>query len=723
MHLNLKGDLIMKELNCYPLTGLLVELQKAGSKGLSKANHLVLEGEQSLKRANILFWGKHLAPPELEALIDLVSDRYKYSPCYVPQFRAVLDNPDLFFSQIERALHRLSRPVVSEQKFFSAMECLTVLCDLYSDFIYKPFRFTVDQGFLLNETDIRVLATGCLSSVTNPYFDFINEHCWPIIEAIKPDLIWIYGQPTFSTFVMALLARKAFADVHICLVDYPSEYYSLNKIKRYLKTNELLFSIIDSILLQNDAETQESLVHALENGDPLSMVPNLIYIDKNEDGIKSTHTKISGKNNISLILPSFDFFTSNDVLKKDDYNSEVLVLKMWQKNACYWNKCTFCGINQKYPAGSAPEWYENIDEKIDFVEKLTNGGFQFFWMADEAVPPDVLKLFADKLIERGVNVHWQVRSRIDEGFSPKVCDLLAKAGLKEIRFGLESASYRILKLMNKFPDDFNLSLVEKIVERFHKRGVSVHFCLILDFPGETHSDRMETFDFLRYLKNKYHSVTFNLNRFMLDVTSKVFARYEDFDIIKIEWPCPSKYFLGNMIEWDSENRHYHKNNIDGLRNNFMRQNLYPWMPSNPMTPPFNFYMQYEAFKMTLLWKTRIFSKQNKEKIVLSKETRIIRSNHIVYSKLNKKGIHDRYFYQIYNWDSHFHFECDETLIKLYDIFCQPQIVQEGLDLFYEKYMYPSLPREQVFEEYYPKLEKAFNLNIVCPVNSSTNKNS
>ena len=708
----------MKELNLYPLSGLLMELQTAGLQDISAENRLVLEGKHSLKRANSLFWAKHLAMPQLESLMDLVKDRYRYSPCYIPRFQAILDNPNLFLSQVKKALAGLSCPVVSEQKFFSAMKCMTVLCNLYSDFIYKPFRLTIDQGFLLDVTDTRVLVKDYLSPVTNPYFNFIKEHCRPIIEAMSPDLIWIYGQPTFSSYAMAMFARKAFSDVHICLVDYPSEYYSLNKIKSFLKTNKLLFSIIDSILLHNDIETQKSIVHALENSDPLNTVPNLIYIGRNEDKIKSPPTNLSAKNDVTVMFPSFESLFPNDELRKNEYNSAVAALKMWPQNACYWNKCTFCGINQKYHTGFVRERFENIDQIVNFVAKLTNEGYRFFWMIDEAVPPDVLKVFAYKLIERKIIVNWGVRSRIDKDFSRQVCDSLAKAGLREIRFGLESASYRILKLMNKFPDDFHLSLVEKIVKRFHELGVSVHLCIILDFPGETHNDRMETFDFLRDLKNKYHSVTFNLNRFMLDITSKMFVRYENFDITRIEWPCPSKYFLGNMVEWNSENRHYHKNNIDDIRNNFMRRNLYPWMPLYPMTPPFNFYMQNEAFKMTLLWKTKMFSKQIKEKIVMSMETRAVKSDNIVYSKLKKRGVDNLYFYQVYNWDSHIYFDCDERLTKLYDIFIQARTIQEGLELFFNKYLNSFMSQEQVFGKYYPELEKAFNLKIVRLENSN-----
>ena len=708
----MEGESIMKELNLYPLTGLFMELQRADFHKLSAGTSLVLEGKESLKNANSLFWANHLARQKLSSLIDLVKDRYRYSPCYIPQFQAVLDNPDLFLNRVENAIHELSQPIVSEQKFFSSMETLTILCNLYSDFVYTPFRLTIDQGFLLNEIDIRTLAKGCLSPVTNPYYNFIQEHCRPVVETMQPDVIWSYGQPTFATFAMALMTRKAFADVHICLIDVPSEYYSLTKIKACHKTNTLLFSIIDSILLYDDAKTQKQILHALENGDPLTRIPNLIYIDKTENKIKNTHTKISAQNNVSLNLSYFESLSSSKILKKEKYNSEVMALKLWPDTSCYWNKCTFCGINQKYHGNSISANFENIDKKVDFIARLKKAGYGYFWMTDEAVPPVVLKEFADGLADRQIKIYWQARSRIDKGFTAQVCDSLARAGLKEIRFGLESASYRILNLMNKFPKDFDLSLVEKIVERFHTRGVSVHLCLILDFPGETHSDRMATFDFLRDLKNKYPSLTFNLNRFMLDITSTIFARYETFDITRIQWPCPSKYFLGNMIAWDSENRHFHKNQIDDIRNSFMRQNLYPWMPSNPMTPPFNFYKQYEAVKMTLLWKTKMSSKQSKDLMALSKETRIIKSDWIVYSKLYKKDSHDGHSYRVYNWKTHGHFECNEILIKLYDIFTCPQTVEQGLERFHAAHHCPGLTLKQVVETYYPELEKAFYLNLV-----------
>lgn len=700
----------MKELNLYPLNGLMGELRKTEFiHGHNTA--LVPGGKESLKNANRLFWEKHLKKIKLESLINLASDRFCYSPCETPQFRAVLDNPELFLKQMEQALNRLDRPVLSEQKFFTAMESLTILCNMYSDFLYKPFRLTIDQGFLLNETDTRVLVKECLSPVTNPYYKFIIKNLWPIIETIQPGIIWMLGPPRFSTLAMVMLAKKKIPKVHICAVDYPGEYYSLNKIKKYLKTNSLLFSIIDSVILYDNDDTQKKLIEAIDNHASLNVVPNLLYIDRTRDTIKETQTQICPQKNVCLVSQPFEPLQQKEGAKKKDYSFEVLVLKLWPENACYWNKCTFCGINEKYHTGSISRQYENINQKVNFIERKAKEGYRFFWLVDEAVPPDVLKIFADRLIKQNINIHWQVRSRIDDGFSQEVCDSLAKAGLKEIRFGLESASYRILKLMNKFPENFDLSIVENVVKRFHQNGISVHLCLILDFPTETYPERKETFDFLRYLKNKYPTLTFNLNRFMLDITSKVFAHYEDFGITTIQWPCHAKYFLGNIISWDSTSDNYSRKNIDAQRNGFMRETLYPWMPETPMTPPFNFYVQYENQSMTLLWKTKISSHQTKGKIALSQKTKIKKSDNLVHSKTNrKKGT--EYLLRIYNWDTHFFLECDEKCLHLYNIFTNPLSVQQGLELFHTQFFRDSLTQKQVFEQYFPQLEKAYANGMV-----------
>ena len=703
----------MKDLILYPISGLFTDINNIEIKTGSKKENFFFNGKHSLEKINSIFWNEHLNLSKVKYLTELLSERFEYLPCYIPQYQAVKENTELYFDRIEIAIKDLKNPMKSEKNLFSAYETLNILCKMYSDFIYYPFKLTVDYGFLLNCTDVRMMLSDCLNPGNNPYFDFIKKHFWPVLKTFSPELIWIYGPPDFSIFTMALLSKKEFPGVHICIIDDPTEYHSLNKIGKFLIKDHLIFSIIDSICMYHYPDFENMLSDAILKGNSINSVPGILHIDRISKKIKTTLDDDYPYNQ-----PTKEPKLLNEIPPKcekiDEDNSIVINLKMWPECYCYWNDCNFCGINKKYRSHLEFNQSGNIKNKVDFLCELNDKGYRYFWLSDEAVPPEILNKFSNEIIKRKININWQIRSRIDEGFTQEVCNSLSKAGLKEIRFGLETASYRILKLMNKFSENFRLSLVEKIVSRFNNVGVSVHICLMIDFPGETSVDRFETFDFVENLVKKYPSVTFNMNRFMLDVTSVIYRQYEKFGITNIIWPCPIEYFLGNTIEWSSEQRNNQRNYINNLRNDFTRQNLYPWMPPKSLTSPIRFYVQCETSKMTLIWKTKPYLKSNKQKVVFSKEMTVVKSQTIIHINLNKNENNSKPIYRIYDWNSHNHFKYDEKLIKLFDVFIHPQTIQAGMELFYKNHMCSSLTLEQVFEKYYPELEKAFYLNLLCP---------
>jgi hypothetical protein len=593
------------QLNLYPLGGLSDPYSGFYTASSGPAS-MTACGKKSLKGANSLFWAQQFAKEKLGSLVNDLQTRYRYTDCNVPGYVEVLENPDRFLDRVTKAPEILAAITVSEQSFFSAAETLTILCHLYSDFVYWPFRLTIDHGFLLNEVDTSYLIQNSLNSKTNPYYEFIVEYCLPVIAALKPQMLWLLSPIRFSNFSMAMLARKQFPNVHICAVDQLTEYYSLNKIRKYLRLNKLLFSVIDSIILDDAEYTRQQMLRCIEDGDSLDKVPNLIYIDRSRDEILETPFKISTKKTPYVIIKNDDNLPEKAATANSINHPKIADIKMWPDAKCYWNRCTFCGINHKYNTLPKQNRYENIDEKVNIISQLVAKGCQYFWLVDEAVPPKVLEKLAKRLTKHNLEIYWQARSRIDRGFSQKICQTLAKSGLREIRLGLESANRRILKLMDKFPEDFDLGLVEKIVGRFHQSDVSVRLCAMIGFPTETPNERKETFDFLYALKKKYSSLTFNVNKFMLDVTSKINTDYGKFDITSLKWPCPARCFLGNIIGWDSSSEHYDSKGLDIQRNSFMRQTLYPWMSSNIMIQPLEFYELCEAFRKTLRWKSQVF---------------------------------------------------------------------------------------------------------------------
>ncbi len=66
---------------------------------------------------------------------------------------------------------------------------------------------------------------------------------------------------------------------------------------------------------------------------------------------------------------------------------------------------------------------------------------------------------------------------------------------------------------------------------------------------ETKEERHETLDFLNYLHHTYPLFSHNLNLFYLDIGSKMYHRWEEFNILSLSFPCSPKYYLGNHLNW------------------------------------------------------------------------------------------------------------------------------------------------------------------------------
>ena len=125
------------------------------------------------------------------------------------------------------------------------------------------------------------------------------------------------------------------------------------------------------------------------------------------------------------------------------------VLSQDMINYCYWNKCSFCGINHKYcTQNERQKW--NIPEAINILKERNKNGNRYIWLTDEAIPPIILKKLLIKFTENQFNFIWHFRTRIEpELLDPELIELVKNNGVKSIILGFESASERILRLMKK----------------------------------------------------------------------------------------------------------------------------------------------------------------------------------------------------------------------------------------------------------------------------------
>jgi anaerobic magnesium-protoporphyrin IX monomethyl ester cyclase len=120
---------------------------------------------------------------------------------------------------------------------------------------------------------------------------------------------------------------------------------------------------------------------------------------------------------------------------------------------------------------------------------------------------------AKGIIASGIRFQWDFQTSTDflALMSEDEVRLLAESGVHHIGFGTESASQEVLVLMNK-----RFQHVEQMVETARKTslaGIHVVFNIILGYPGETETQRQQTFRIMSDIAKEYSNVSFSPNIF------------------------------------------------------------------------------------------------------------------------------------------------------------------------------------------------------------------
>jgi len=163
------------------------------------------------------------------------------------------------------------------------------------------------------------------------------------------------------------------------------------------------------------------------------------------------------------------------------------------------NYCSTASIEgrtiRKYP----PE------KVVEMISRYVDAGFDRFFFVDNTFnfPPSYAKTLCDRLISADLKIIWRCILypwKVDETLAEK----MALAGCREVSFGFESGSIKILRNMNKrfSPDD-----VRKISERLKAAGIHRMGFLLLGGPGENRKTVLESLTFADSLALEVVKVT------------------------------------------------------------------------------------------------------------------------------------------------------------------------------------------------------------------------
>ena len=530
---------------------------------------------------NTLFWADLFQKNNIKSIVD---ELCKNKTLGSTKLQAVRNNPICFLQKVDEALTRIRYQNLSAEECFNYLETLQIVCHIHTVLYSLPFELTLYEGYKHDQFSAKDLKRNSLLRYCNPYYDFIKNVIIPSIDLKSIKILWLRGRPNLSGICLVRLLKEKYPNMVTVLIDNNTEFFSFSKISALLKKNREFFSVFDCVVLNDNTDTYNQLRSCFYDNRNINTVNNIIFSPDHGKTIVSTQRSFVKEQPVHV--------TDTELNMR-----KVINLKLFPSNQCYWNKCTFCAINKKYLC-TKNNWETSYP--IAQLKYLNNLGLSEFWSLDEAVPVEQLHSLSQSIIDNQFNFSWHVRTRIEKEILKNNLPVkLKNAGLKHILFGFESASPRVLTLMNKTDDIINyVQTAEKIVKVFNDLEIYVHFPIIIGYPTETQREREETYKFLSYLVNKYPYFSFNINILSLDISSKLYTSWEKFDISLLEYPCEPSDFIGNSIMWTANINHIEVSTLQQQAEAQMKQQ-FPWYPDGALINITSFYAMWEYSRSQL----------------------------------------------------------------------------------------------------------------------------
>ena len=337
-------------------------------------------------------------------------------------------------------------------------------------------------------------------------------------------------------------------------VPFPGNLYSAFRCAQFIKTNFPNVKIAmgggfpnTELRSLKDARVFDFFDYiTLDDGElPIELVYNNVLGATNQSILKRTFTRINNEvvyhNNSALPdykqaeigTPDYSDLPLTDYISVIEIANPMHSLwsdgrwnKLIMAHGCYWGKCTFCDVTLDYI-----KLYEPIAAKLlvdrmeEIIEQTGEHGFHF---VDEAAPPTLMRELAVEIIKRELTVTWWTNIRFEKSFTQDLCLLLKASGCIAVSGGLEVASDRLLKLINK---GVTVEQVAQVTHNMTEAGIMVHSYLMYGYPSQTIQETIDSLEMVRQLFELGIIQSGFWHQFALTAHSPINKNADDYGII------------------------------------------------------------------------------------------------------------------------------------------------------------------------------------------------
>jgi radical SAM superfamily enzyme YgiQ (UPF0313 family) len=289
-----------------------------------------------------------------------------------------------------------------------------------------------------------------------------------------------------------------------------------------LPSQTLEADYVDIVVRGQGEEAMLEIVERLESDSPLDDVPG---IGLKRDG-KLVYTPERPLKPIVDLPPKAYHLADFDAYER-------LCGRRWamytSSQACPYN-CSYCTdaavYGRKWNALPSEQF---VEETVGLTRRYR---LEMLWVVDDNFLVDIDRALriAEGLVRAGAGFQWSVQTttNLTARLSVDELRLFRRAGLGQICQGVESASPKVLKLMNKGFQNFDH--IYQATERCLQAGIRPSFNIIFGYPGEGVKERQETVRFIMDVCTRFPGAEFWTNIFTPYPGAPIMQRVEELGI-------------------------------------------------------------------------------------------------------------------------------------------------------------------------------------------------
>ena len=303
------------------------------------------------------------------------------------------------------------------------------------------------------------------------------------VKEIQPDMV--------AMSIMTFNLLDALHTARILKRDHPNLKICLGGPHVNLYPKETLHqSEIDYVVFGEGEKIFASLIQALESSHTLKSIKGLGWKENGKGHINPAETELLDLNE----LP----FPARHLVDVSSYKHIIgegrQFFTIQATRGCP-AACSFCDIRKTKFRVRSPE------SVVNEIQQLVEMGVDDLFFVDDTITIDkknVLEI-CDLIVKRNIKIHFKISARVDT-INKEVIRALKKAGCYRIHYGIESASPKHLKYLQKGQTP---EKVERACKMTRDAGMGFFAYMMIGIPHETKEEMFATVDFAKKLKPDY----------------------------------------------------------------------------------------------------------------------------------------------------------------------------------------------------------------------------